>query len=393
MAWSTHKDATGRTYYYNSVTKQSSWDKPPELKSAFERALDCSDWTEYATDSGKKYYHNAVTKETTWKIPDEFQEILESMKFEAEMQVAKQQAPMVLNFDTKEEAEDAWIEMLRVVGVEPDWTWEQCVRKASSNPIYRALKTVAERKEAFDTYCRETKAEKHEAKLKKQADDEKNLQKLFSETPEINGFTRFKVAERLFEENPVWTNCLPQNRKNYFFTYVDELKLAQKESNRELRKSNLAKIKNLFGVLSVSAATSWKEFQNLYSTHPLFTNDQEFSKMDVFDILVAFEDHILTLDSQFRQERQLRLKEQRRTERIIRDAYKDLLREAKRDGRLTHKSQWKDFYVTIKDDPRFTAMFGTSGSTPLELYWDVQIKMEDSYRAVRRVISDLLYVC
>ena len=34
--WSEHKAPDGRTYYYNSVTKQSLWEKPDELKSPAE---------------------------------------------------------------------------------------------------------------------------------------------------------------------------------------------------------------------------------------------------------------------------------------------------------------------------------------------------------------------
>lgn len=34
--WTEHKAPDGRTYYYNSVTKQSSWQKPDQLKTAAE---------------------------------------------------------------------------------------------------------------------------------------------------------------------------------------------------------------------------------------------------------------------------------------------------------------------------------------------------------------------
>jgi pre-mRNA-processing factor 40 len=34
--WTEHKSPDGRTYFYNSVTKQSSWDKPDELKTPAE---------------------------------------------------------------------------------------------------------------------------------------------------------------------------------------------------------------------------------------------------------------------------------------------------------------------------------------------------------------------
>lgn len=34
--WTEHKSPDGRNYYYNNITKQSSWDKPDELKTVAE---------------------------------------------------------------------------------------------------------------------------------------------------------------------------------------------------------------------------------------------------------------------------------------------------------------------------------------------------------------------
>lgn len=34
--WSEHKAPDGRVYYYNSITKQSSWQKPDQLKTPAE---------------------------------------------------------------------------------------------------------------------------------------------------------------------------------------------------------------------------------------------------------------------------------------------------------------------------------------------------------------------
>lgn len=36
VEWSEHTAPDGRTYYYNSVTKQSSWQKPDVLKTPAE---------------------------------------------------------------------------------------------------------------------------------------------------------------------------------------------------------------------------------------------------------------------------------------------------------------------------------------------------------------------
>lgn len=37
--WTTHNAPDGRVYYYNSETKQSSWQKPDELKTKAEVSL------------------------------------------------------------------------------------------------------------------------------------------------------------------------------------------------------------------------------------------------------------------------------------------------------------------------------------------------------------------
>ncbi|XP_044764182.1 pre-mRNA-processing factor 40 homolog A isoform X2 [Coccinella septempunctata] len=73
--WTEHKAPDGRTYYYNSVTKQSSWQKPDQLKSPAELLLSQCPWKEYTADNGKIYYHNINTKESRWVIPLELEEI------------------------------------------------------------------------------------------------------------------------------------------------------------------------------------------------------------------------------------------------------------------------------------------------------------------------------
>lgn len=73
--WSEHKAPDGRTYYYNSITKQSLWEKPDELKSPSELLLSQCPWKEYKSENGKVYYHNITTKESRWVIPPELEEL------------------------------------------------------------------------------------------------------------------------------------------------------------------------------------------------------------------------------------------------------------------------------------------------------------------------------
>lgn len=85
--WSEHKAPDGRTYYHNSVTKQSLWEKPDELKSPAEKLLSHCPWKEYKSDQGKVYYHNVNTKESQWVAPPEYLELKE--KVEAEKAAAE----------------------------------------------------------------------------------------------------------------------------------------------------------------------------------------------------------------------------------------------------------------------------------------------------------------
>lgn len=73
--WTEHKSPDGRTYYYNNITKQSSWDKPDELKTLAEKLLSSCAWREYRSDTGRVYYSHVTTKESRWEIPPELVEI------------------------------------------------------------------------------------------------------------------------------------------------------------------------------------------------------------------------------------------------------------------------------------------------------------------------------
>ncbi|KDR11070.1 pre-mRNA-processing factor 40 homolog B isoform X1 [Zootermopsis nevadensis] len=73
--WTEHKAPDGRTYYYNSLTKQSLWEKPDELKTPAELLLSQCPWKEYRSENGKTYYHNVSTKESRWTVPKELEEL------------------------------------------------------------------------------------------------------------------------------------------------------------------------------------------------------------------------------------------------------------------------------------------------------------------------------
>uniref|UniRef100_A0A452H0H4 Pre-mRNA-processing factor 40 homolog A n=1 Tax=Gopherus agassizii TaxID=38772 RepID=A0A452H0H4_9SAUR len=56
-------------------SKQSTWEKPDELKSKAELLLSQCPWREYKSDTGKSYYYNSQSKESRWTKPRDLDEL------------------------------------------------------------------------------------------------------------------------------------------------------------------------------------------------------------------------------------------------------------------------------------------------------------------------------
>ena len=52
-------------------------------------------------------------------------------------------------FATAEEGEKAFFHLLRKAGVDASWTWDQTMRTIITDPLYKALNTLAEKKAAW----------------------------------------------------------------------------------------------------------------------------------------------------------------------------------------------------------------------------------------------------
>ena len=53
-------------------------------------------------------------------------------------------------FATLEEGEKAFCHLLRKAGVDANWTWDQTMRAIITDPLYRALNTLAEKKACWE---------------------------------------------------------------------------------------------------------------------------------------------------------------------------------------------------------------------------------------------------
>ncbi|XP_067385599.1 pre-mRNA-processing factor 40 homolog B isoform X3 [Emydura macquarii macquarii] len=381
--WSEHKAPDGRTYYYNHDSKQSSWEKPDELKSKAELLLSQCPWREYKSDTGKSYYYNSQSKESRWTKPRDLDE-LEAL-IEEEEEAGKQQetpsaasspspssaattdteatagegpeTPMLASaaegpeeaalqqeevtssgdpgrreeeergacsWNTKDEAKLAFKELLKDKGVPSNTSWELAMKMIVDDPRYSALPKLSEKKQAFNAYkAQREKEEKEEARLRaKEAKEE--LQRFLEQHERMSSITRYRKAEQMFGEQDVWAVVPERDRKEIYDDVLFFLAKKEKEHAKQLRRRNIQALKNILDSMSnVSFQTTWSEAQQHLMDNPTFAQDQDLQNMDKEDALVCFEEHIRTLEKEEEEEKEKTRLRERRQQRKNREAFQN----------------------------------------------------------------------
>ncbi|KAL9582461.1 MAG: hypothetical protein Q9203_005489, partial [Teloschistes exilis] len=431
--WS-QAESNGRIYYYNTVTKATQWTKPEELMTPSERALANQPWKQHSSPDGRPYWYHSETKQTTWEMPEVYKNALAQSSGPPKPQMPAPQfvaggtssfssqprddygervgqdrqigyGQMDVNgsrgatFDTQndpnystfEEGEAAFINLLRRQKVQPDWTWEQTMRATIKDPQYRALKDPKDRKSAFEKYAVEVRAQEKDRAKERLAKLRADFGTMLRRHPEIKHYTRWKTARPIIEGETIFRSTNDDTeRKQLFEEYIIELKKAHIEKEATDRKSAMDDLVFILKGLDLEPYTRWAEADNMIRSDSKFQEDSKFQTLSKSDILTAFENHIKSLERTFNDERQREKNSKVRRERQSRDRFIDLLTELKAAGKIKAGTKWMNVYPEIKDDPRFTAMLGQPGSTPLDLFWDVVEEEERALRLVRNDVYDVL---
>uniref|UniRef100_A0A7N8Y9F7 Pre-mRNA-processing factor 40 homolog A n=1 Tax=Mastacembelus armatus TaxID=205130 RepID=A0A7N8Y9F7_9TELE len=380
--WTEHKSLDGKTYYYNTETKQSTWEKPDELKSPAEQMLSKCPWKEYKSDTGKPYYYNSQTKESRWTKPKELEDlegkellsddikpvVRKVVMFHADVEVPKEERPELqvktYKWNTKEEAKQAFKELLKEKGVSSNSSWEQAMKMIINDPRYSALPKLSEKKQAFNAYKVQTeKEEKEEARIKYKESKE-TFQRFLENHEKMTSTTRYKKAEQMFGELEVWS-CVPErDRLEIYEDVLFYLAKKEKEQAKQLRKRNWEALKNILdNMANVTYRTTWSEAQQYLLDNPTFAEDEELQNMDKEDALICFEEHIRALEKEEEEDKQKTLLRERRRQRKNREAFQKYLDELHEHGQLHSMSAWMEMYPTLSSDIRFANMLGQPGRT------------------------------
>ncbi|XP_026708569.1 pre-mRNA-processing factor 40 homolog A isoform X5 [Athene cunicularia] len=501
--WTEHKSPDGRTYYYNTETKQSTWEKPDDLKTPAEQLLSKCPWKEYKSDSGKPYYYNSQTKESRWAKPKELEDLEAMIKAEenstkpeestpttataaaavdaanatttastesaaaapsaaasaasaapeaetaaaasvvenessgtatAEEQGQAAAAPAAQDqsgegaasaaddsskqeasadaaskkedddaqpvkktytWNTKEEAKQAFKELLKEKRVPSNASWEQAMKMIINDPRYSALAKLSEKKQAFNAYKVQTEKEEKEEARSKYKEAKESFQRFLENHEKMTSTTRYKKAEQMFGEMEVWNAISERDRLEIYEDVLFFLSKKEKEQAKQLRKRNWEALKNILdNMANVTYCTTWSEAQQYLMDNPTFAEDEELQNMDKEDALICFEEHIRALEKEEEEEKQKSLLRERRRQRKNRESFQLFLDELHEHGQLHSMSSWMELYPTISSDIRFTNMLGqpvfSSGSTALDLFKFYVEDLKARYHDEKKIIKDIL---
>ena len=294
-------------------------------------------------------------------------------------------------YSTFEEAEAAFIKLLRRSNVHPDWTWEQTMRATIKDPQYRALKDPKDRKAAFEKYAVEVRMQEKDRAKERLAKLRADFNTMLESHPEIKHYTRWKTARPIIEGETIFRSTNDDTeRRQLFEEYIIELKKANIEREAITRKSAMDELVGILKALDLEPYTRWSEAQETIQSDEKFQADEKFKTLSKSDILTAFENHIKSLERTFNDQRQREKNLKARRERQNRDRFIDLLRELKQQGKIKAGTKWMEILPVIHEDPRYVALLGQPGSTPLDLFWDMVEEEERALRLIRNDVYDVL---
>jgi pre-mRNA-processing factor 40 len=297
------------------------------------------------------------------------------------------------DYGSVEEAESAFMKMLKRHNAQPDWTWEQTMRVVIKDPQYRSLKDPRDRKAAFEKYAVEVRMQEKDRAKERFAKLRADFNTMLKRHPEIKHYSRWKTIRPIIEGETTFRATNDENeRRQLFEEYVIELKKTHMEQEAATRKEAMSELAGILGSLNLEPYTRWAEAQAVIESNEKVQADDKFKTLSKYDILTAFENHIKTLEREFNDARQQQKAVRARKERRSREKYLELLKEVRSQGKIKAGSKWMDIRPLFQDDPRYQGILGQAGSTPLDLFWDMLEEEERSLRGPRNDVLDVLDV-
>ncbi|KAL1534229.1 pre-mRNA-processing protein 40A-like [Salvia divinorum] len=290
-------------------------------------------------------------------------------------------------YATKQEAKNAFKTLLESANVEADWTWDQAMRVIINDKRYGALKTLGEKKQAFNEYLMQRKKIEAEERRLRQRKAKEEFTKMLEESEELMSSTRWSKAVTMFEDDKRFKAVdLEVDREDLFRNYLVDLQKKEKaKAQEESRRNRLEFRQFLESCDYIKVDSQWRKVQDLLE------DDERCTRLDKLDRLDIFQDYIRDLEKEEGEQKKRQKEQLRRAERKHRDAFRKMLEDHIAAGTITAKTFWWDYCQKVKDSEAYEAVASnTSGSTPKDLFEDQTEELEKKYDEDRAEIKDVL---
>eukprot|EP00771_Trimastix_marina_P001734 gnl/Trimastix_PCT/2826.p1 GENE.gnl/Trimastix_PCT/2826~~gnl/Trimastix_PCT/2826.p1 ORF type:complete len:600 (+),score=244.69 gnl/Trimastix_PCT/2826:191-1801(+) len=241
--------------------------------------------------------------------------------------------------------------------------WDQAMRSIVNDERYRALRTLGEKKQAFQEYCAQKKKRDKEEKRRRDRQAREEFFQMLADFEEIKSTTRYHKVQQMLEEDSRFHAVEDDaQREELFEEYLVDLKKKEKENARQRRKENMAKFRELLEETDIDLRSQWKRIQ------PLIEDDPRYTALEKIDRLQVWEDYMRDLERQEAEKREKQREAQRRAQKKKRDAFTAFLRDMYEAGDLTAKTRWRDFHPAIKEEPAYMDLSDQGERVPQELF-------------------------
>ena len=408
-AWREATTADGRTYYWNNVTKKTTWEPPEAFLRQKQNARPAAPafvaggaqnyggGDDYGTQDRRMERRGDRDHGLPQKPSFDggrggggpWEHRQENTGFRGPMPV-KTDEP---EYSTYEQAEEAFFNLLRKHKISPDTSWEDALRSVVREKEYRALKDPKERRQAFEKYCIEVRAQEKGKEKERREKLREDFRKMLITHEDIKHYTRWKTARPIIEREAVFRSAGDDDeRRQMFDEYILELKKKHAEYEVEKRRSAMQDLEGMLQALIVDPNTKWSDAEERIMQNERFASDEKFKTLSRVDMLMAFDNQIRALDRVANEAKQKEKRSRARRERQARDGFRQLLQEMRNQGRIKPSTRWMDFHPLVAQDERYHSLLGNGqeGSSPLDLFLDFVTDEQDKIRRYRDEALDVL---
>lgn len=288
-------------------------------------------------------------------------------------------------YENKQDAKNAFKVLLENANIASDWTWDQAMRVIINDRRYGALRTLSERKQAFNEFLGQKKKQEAEERRNKQKKAREEFKKMLDDSKEITSSTKWSKAIAIFEDDDRFKAVeRAKDREDLFEDHLMELEKKERAKALEENKRNRKEfIEFLKSCDFITASSQWRKVQDRLEA------DESCLRLEKVDRLEIFQEYVRDLEKDEEEQRKLRMEELRKTERKNREEFRKLMEGHIASGMLTSKTHWRDYCIKVKDLPAYLAVSSnSSGATPKDLFEDVIEELEKQYLEDRDQIKE-----